>query len=452
MGGTEIGNALRKAYAALGRTEAADLFLVTDGEVSNWEAVVDEATKSGHRIFTVGVGSAVSEAFVRGLAAGTGGECELVSPREGMADRVVRHFERMRAPRAKRVAVHWPDGAANISPSRIGAVFEGDTVVACASFDRPHASGSATLEVETDKGEIVRQELALPAAPPASSPDGLSTVARVAAAARLKEADDVIGLQTALRYRLISPWTNWLVVAPRAEEEKALDIPALRKVPHTLAAGWGGTGSVAMSLSLDSFAAPSAMYSRSVDFAAMEDFELSEIEPARRALPIEMPEAYRRLIELVDADASRLDVAGALALLMESGLAADFDDLFRHAADLGLNVDIVASIVVARMLGGPLGEFVSGDVQSALASLQERAREATEALREMGRHGVALALLTQEPVAREVLRQPSGDDTLERLARIRELLEHLEDALRRSSDHLQLEQARRAQRKGGAIA
>ena len=62
---------------------------MTDGEVSDWETVVDEAKKSGHRIFTVGVGSAVSEAFVRELAAGTGGVCELVSPREGMAYVVV---------------------------------------------------------------------------------------------------------------------------------------------------------------------------------------------------------------------------------------------------------------------------------------------------------------------------------------------------------------------------
>ncbi|HNF78435.1 MAG TPA: VIT and VWA domain-containing protein, partial [Thauera aminoaromatica] len=163
MGGTEIGNALREAYAVAGRSESADVFLVTDGEVSDWETVVDEAKKSGHRIFTVGVGSAVSEAFVRELAAGTGGVCELVSPREGMADRVVRHFERMRAPRAKRVAVRWPDGAANITPARIGAVFEGDTVVACARFDRAPAHGAAILEVETDKGETVRQELAFPA-------------------------------------------------------------------------------------------------------------------------------------------------------------------------------------------------------------------------------------------------------------------------------------------------
>jgi Ca-activated chloride channel family protein len=92
-----------RGLSIVGEAESADIFLVTDGEVSEWVSVVDEAKESGNRIFTVGVGSAVSEAFVRQLAADTGGECELVSPREGMADRVVRHFERMRAPRAKSV-------------------------------------------------------------------------------------------------------------------------------------------------------------------------------------------------------------------------------------------------------------------------------------------------------------------------------------------------------------
>ena len=137
MGGTEIGPALQAAYAAASGSESGDVFVVTDGEVSSWEAVVAEAKRSGRRVFTVGVGSAVSEAFVRGLAAATGGECELVSPREGMADRVIRHFERMRAPRAKRVAIHWPEGARDLAPATFGAVFEGDTVTASAQFDRP---------------------------------------------------------------------------------------------------------------------------------------------------------------------------------------------------------------------------------------------------------------------------------------------------------------------------
>ena len=260
MGGTEIGPALQAAYAAASDSESGDVFVVTDGEVSSWEAVVAEAKRSGRRVFTVGVGSAVSEAFVRGLAAATGGGCELVSPREGMADRVIRHFERMRAPRAKRVAIHWPEGARDLAPATFGAVFEGDTVTASAQFDRPSITGHVTLEIETDGGDVFRQQLAM--TPLRESADRVSTVARLAASARLKELDRAAGLDQALRYRLVSPWTNWLVVAARPDGEKALDIPALRKVPQTLAAGWGGTGALASGMGADSMSALSEMSSR----------------------------------------------------------------------------------------------------------------------------------------------------------------------------------------------
>jgi hypothetical protein len=335
------------------------------------------------------------------------------------------------------VAVHWPDGATNISPSRIGAVFEGDTVVASASFDRPQAGGTAVLEVETEKGEKFRQELGMPAAPSASSPDGLSTVARVAAAARLKEVDDEARLQTALRYRLVSPWTNWLVVAPRAEDEKARDIPALRKVPQTLAAGWGGTGRVDMSFSADAVAMPIVRESRRTVFAASADLDWAGVFVPSRRQPLDLTDAHRRLLALVNADASRLDMAGALDLLQQSGTAAEFDHLFQYAADLGISVDVVAGIVLARLLGGQLGELVSGAARLALASLQEHARRATDALRDMGRHGVALARSAHDPIALEILRRSSPEETLERFARIPDLLDHLQDAIRRSEASLQ---------------
>jgi Ca-activated chloride channel family protein len=436
MGGTEIGNALREAYAVAGRSEPADILLVTDGEVSDWETVVGDAKKSGHRFFTVGVGSAVSEAFVRELAAGTGGECEIVSPREDMKDRVVRHFERMRAPRAKRVAIHWPEGAANIAPATMRAIFEGDTVVACARFDRAPARGAAILELEMDNGETLRQELPFPATTPSASPDGLSTVARVAAAARLTELDDASGLETALRYRLVSPWTNWLVVAPRTEEEKAQDLPALRKIPQTLAAGWGGTGWDEINFSI---AAPSQC-ALPLDSPEPESFwDTCRASPSPgRALPLDLPEPYRRLLELVEADdAARLDIADARDLLRLSGLAPEFDEIFRTAADLGVSVVVVAAIVLAGLLGGPLGEFLSGEAQAALASLAECTRVVTDLLREMGRHGTALARLTQEPVPRAVLlRQQSDGGALERFARMGGLLDDLDEAVRRSGERL----------------
>ena len=251
MGGTEIGGALQAAYAAVRGAESADIFLVTDGEVSSWAEVVKQATHSGHRIFTVGVGSAVSEAFVRGLANATGGECELVSPREGMADRVIRHFERMRSPRAKHVTIRWPDGARDVTPATVGAVFEGDTINVTARFDQPLTGGAVVLDIETESGDTFRHELPLSMPHVPESAGDISTVARLAASARMKEFGASAGLETALRYRLVSPWTHWLVVAERAENEKAQDLPALRKVPQTLAAGWGGTGHVMECLYMD---------------------------------------------------------------------------------------------------------------------------------------------------------------------------------------------------------
>ncbi len=445
MGGTEIGKALRDAYATVSESESADIFLVTDGEVSSWEAVVQEAKHSGHRVFTVGVGSAVSEAFVRGLAAGTGGECELVSPREGMADRVIRHFERMRAPRASRVAIHWPEGSHDVSPSKLGAVFEGDTVIVCAQFDQPSISGTVVLEVETEKGEVMRHELAIGTA--TSSDSSMSTVARIAAAARLKELNGAAGLKTALRYRLVSPWTNWLVIAERPDEEKSQDIPALRKVPQTLAAGWGGLGTVQACMSMVAVAAPRALFSHN---RAYRDFA----ELPTRAPRTNLPESFRQLLALIEGEPFRLNPNRALDLLQEAGLTSEFHDLFGRADHLGLNVDVIAAIVLAGVLGGPLGEYLSSETQGAVASLQDYARQATDALRELGRHGGALARVIEEPVAREMLKPGRVHDTqeaLERFSRFRELLAHLQDAVCRSAAQLKEYQAARAQNEG-AIA
>jgi len=426
MGGTEIGEALRDAYSTLRGTTSADVFLVTDGEVAEWQPIVDDAKNSGHRIFTVGVGSAVSEAFMRGLAAATGGECELVSPREGMADRVFRHFERMRAPRAKRVAVFWPEGAANVSPTRIGAVFEGDTVIASASFAGAQTDSFAVLEVETDAGDTLRQQLALPSLPAGASTEEYSTVARVAAASRLKEVDAHAGQETAVRYQLISPWTNWLVVAARAESEKAVGIPALRKVPQTIAAGWGGLG-VAMPRALYSDAMlantsrkPALMHARPSDDTC--SFLLSP--PHRSA---KLTDAHKGLLALIHADSSKLSFDGCIDLLIQSGLEKDYEDLFHCAADLGLDVRAIAAMVVSGLLGGSLGERVSGDAAVALASLQEQVEEATMNLRTIGRLGLSLArMLTRDKVTQSLFRPLPDDDTVLRLGKIQGLLNEID--------------------------
>jgi Ca-activated chloride channel family protein len=132
MGGTEIGEALTAAYRCgkIGGL-SADLLLITDGEIWNHEQVVKDAQKSAHRIFTVGVGSAVSEAFVRRVAETTSGACELVSPRENMSERIVRHFRRIDQPKAKSVHIEWPTIPIRQVPGEVETVYAGDTLHVC---------------------------------------------------------------------------------------------------------------------------------------------------------------------------------------------------------------------------------------------------------------------------------------------------------------------------------
>ncbi len=240
MGGTEIESALESSVDTLRGAANADVFLVTDGQVSNWERVVGRARRSRHRFFTVGVGVAVAEAFVRELASRTGGACELVSPNELMSDRVVRHFERIRAPRSKHAVIRWPEGARDVFPSELSSVFEGDTIIASARFDRGEVAGEVTLELETDEGVISKHAIPLSGSRAKPATEQMSTIARVAAAMRLETLDETTARATALRYRLTSRFTNWLVVAERAEGEKRLQLPELRKVPQVQVHGIGG--------------------------------------------------------------------------------------------------------------------------------------------------------------------------------------------------------------------
>jgi Ca-activated chloride channel homolog len=48
----------------------------------------------------------------------------------------------------------------------------------------------------------------------------------------------------AVRYQLMTRWTNYLVIHVRAEGEKAANLPELQKVAQTVAAGWHGIGTV----------------------------------------------------------------------------------------------------------------------------------------------------------------------------------------------------------------
>lgn len=235
MGGTEMERALEASFHLKGDGPAGTVLLITDGEIHEHGKLVKHAEKSGQRVFVVGVGNSVAETFLRRLAERTGGACELVAPQEGMGEFVLTQFHRMRQKRLGDLKLGWPTGP-DWTSRLPETVFAGDTVHAVARFDGM-PEGLARLLIEGG-GEV---------AVPLERADN-AEIPRLAAARRLDElattiADkpsDTLARDLAVRYQLVSPWTNYLVVAERAD--KAEELPEIHKVPQMLAAGWGGSG------------------------------------------------------------------------------------------------------------------------------------------------------------------------------------------------------------------
>jgi len=227
LGGTEMEKALDAVFGLKGEDASGTVLLITDGEIHEHEKLVRRAEKSGHRVFVVGVGASVAETFLRKLANATNGACELVAPQEGMSEFVLSQFHRMRQQRVGKLQLVWP-----VAPQWQTVLpdytFAGDTVHVFASFGKL-LSGQVQLSIEG--GTQVNVPM---------TPLENKEVPRIAAARRLNEVPESDARGLAVLYQLLSPWTNFLVIAERAE--KAEELPELQKVPQMLAAGWGGVG------------------------------------------------------------------------------------------------------------------------------------------------------------------------------------------------------------------
>jgi Ca-activated chloride channel family protein len=244
MGGTEMGAALDYAYALKDEegVRPAAILLITDGEISNHRDVIRRAVKSGHRVFTVGVGSSVAEEFVRDIAKRTGGACELVTPNENMGDVIFRQFVRMFQPSAVKVDIEWPDKTMWQVPSEIGPVFAGDTLHVFASL-ADKSEGEAKLILHMADGRELTQSIVL-----SETKDQWHALPRIAVAERINEIDDTqnstLSEALAIDYQLVTKHTNFLILDVKAEDDKAEDLPQLAQVRQMLAAGWGGASTV----------------------------------------------------------------------------------------------------------------------------------------------------------------------------------------------------------------
>lgn len=236
LGGTEMAAALTAAYgnsSERSNDNQADLLLITDGQTYDMAAVIDRAKVSGHRHFTVGVGSAAAEDLVRGLAQATAGACELVSPNEDMATAIVRHCQRSWLPAITEAMINWPQTPLNQFPHKITHAFSGDTLHVFAQFEQP-PQGEVVVAIQFGQ-QLWKQTVAIQAFETTNQERSLNTMllARMAATKRMAVADnDEEKIALGIAYQLQSTLTNYLMVAERDNKDESELGPAIRQVPQ----------------------------------------------------------------------------------------------------------------------------------------------------------------------------------------------------------------------------
>ena len=410
LGGTEMPAALRSVFGLGGSESAADVLLITDGEVWNAEGLVAEARAAKQRVFVVGIGSAPAEGVLKRLAEASGGACEFVAPNEDAEGAILRMFARLRAPRVERAEIAWAATPAWTTPLP-SALFGGETVHAFAGFASVPA-GMATLKL-VPRGE------AAPLTAQAPLPTTLvvdRTLARVAAARWIETAAEAEQLKLALDYGLLTARTNLLVVHERAEGEKAKDLPELAQVAQMHAAGWHGVGLV-HDLMLTDVHACSHMVTADIRFASEDQtavlrrpsslFSVSErhlgnyvhfgdaatddLGDDGSATGFESPQSLDRLLAAIESawprrlPATLGDLAGAG---LPPGLLTLLEDLVRSGHDEKVVVRALLEALGAMLADGSIKARASRQFVRALShqfARDDEARDVRRAVRDLVR-------------------------------------------------------------------
>jgi Ca-activated chloride channel homolog len=256
LGGTELFKAMN-SIAKQGNTfsvKNADIFLITDGEVWNEESSYSkliDALGNKQRVFSVGVGRAVSTEVLNKLAEDTGGSVELVTPDEKMAAKITSHFKRLYAPRINLQNINWPT-----HPDYVGGfpvIFSGDTAYIGARF-KQKPEGEVTINATYDEGRPIGWTCGFSDKPYETNAESVAPVlARMIAARQMTKSDNDISLKLAIDYQLLSEQTACYVEVKLAENLQSDGQPVIRKIPGMLASGYGGLSEVFCEQSFDSY-------------------------------------------------------------------------------------------------------------------------------------------------------------------------------------------------------
>jgi len=249
LGGTEIFSALNTVMSQNNPgTCQQDCFLVTDGEIwdnGELDRTSDEFKQKQQRVFTVGVGSAVSEKLIRRLASDTLGSSEFVAPNEDMVKKIDRHFKRIFMPSLNQV--HLDFGQQVLWQSTPQNLFVGDSVTIYARLKgKPE---NITLSASSHNTLAYQETIIVE-----SSDNPQKALIRQVAHQYLQTVEDEEDRSNvAVKYQLMDRTTAFIMVQEN-EVDDTQELPAFRKVPQMMAAGWSGQGSVQFEESISPYA------------------------------------------------------------------------------------------------------------------------------------------------------------------------------------------------------
>lgn len=359
LGGTELEDALTRAYRTHSGECPHDILLITDGQVYENAGFYDKAVKSGCRIFTVGVGNAVSEGLLRKLSQITGGMSEFVTPNENMAEKIVRHFQRMSLP-VMNSEIIWPEKPDWIWPEKNLHLFHGDTALFFAGFSRKPAGSVELRTGASEQNFSWKTDI-----PETADETEISDLARMAVRRRISGRTDDDASELAVKYSLVTSLTNYILVEENADSEN-LSLPEMRVVPQMPPAGFMGAAACCMAMppafcsgamnsmaSAAGFVGMGMMGMGMAKNAAPMKSRMSE-EPADQAsksgLRVYFDGLVEKLKELETADVKQLFAQKTVDALDKLGLPKIASDRLRLIVSAGVSERVLFIVFLNRLL------------------------------------------------------------------------------------------------------
>lgn len=249
-GGTEL---LAPLVRALETAPDGIIVLLTDGQVGNEDEVAKAsfAARRRARIYSFGIGTNVSDALLRELARGSGGEVEFIHPGERIDEKVLAQFSRAIAPRVDEVSVTFEGvEVSELSPTPPHALVDGEPWVLFGRYEEPGSGRVVLRGARSASGGSAPEPFSL------SLPLELPALAEAPHVARLWAGERIRDLESArlegrraeamrerlvklaVEYGVVSRFTSFVLVEKRTGARRSSQQPETRVVPVHVPAGW----------------------------------------------------------------------------------------------------------------------------------------------------------------------------------------------------------------------